>query len=716
MDGSLIRSRSLRLGSTMCFSSTKRVGSVLSCRVCCSPSACSGAVGRDMAAIQSVHVDGTAFSALACTDCPDGMHSARAASTCNACSLDQVGGVDGSCQDCAADEYALFGSLSCTPRPECDTHDYIAHTTDCVNASKTTYHEWLQPKVCGGTAVQLPGNSTTACLASCGPGMMYDSGLAECEPCLQGQFSASVGAVCEPCPVGAVPYPVLDMSSFTTFPASPSFTVTPLLCRGVECLEGQGFRLIGNIMDSGTQTGTGLYSTLRITITVSNPDGGKLVVYSRPNSLWDCHNNSVQIQLEGDLPRDSSCDGSQTVPLHVGSNVVTLTAGDQSNPQALLFIERMVLQGTANGGGIRCDQCPAGKTPNLFTASCDACPEGTFSDASTSHTCTACPVGSVTGLPGSAQCHACPSGFKTDGPGSTHCVCDTLVSRVGTHDFNLTRLERLLARQNTKFDILNTSFPGVLQFSVCGPDGPSASIQVTTARNDQLVTDTIKVGHDLATTEQSDGLAMGFANGDLATAQSIYPCLASGGARYKTALRAQCGSVNSGAVADHATYDKGSCTFNLWVVSSSACPLCIQDMMEKSVSKCTDGEQTSEWKAKDGVDCVVSTTNALFGEVITNSCSTTEVTNTALILGITIPLIVVTILAGFAVKKWLAYRTLYNQYSNLKANVPADHDEFGATHGALELDMPQHSEMDEVYNADEDTEAASQKKDTGVTL
>ena len=167
-----------------------------------------------------------------------------------------------------------------------------------------------------------------------------------------------------------------------------------------------------------------------------------------------------------------------------------------------------------------------------------------------------------------------------------------------------------------------------------------------------------------------------------------------------TKISVKCGSADQG-YADTATYDPATCTFSAWLHSTSACPLCSAGMVQKQTTACNDGKKQVSYRIKDGVNCVISSSNSVYNQVTTESCSTTEVTQLGLIFGLTIPLIFALIVGVFALRKWLAYRTLYNEYSNLKSTVPTDQDEFGMASTDMQLASPTgHSTMDDMDDVD----------------
>eukprot|EP00658_Telonema_sp_P-2_P083409 TRINITY_DN9022_c0_g1_i3.p1 TRINITY_DN9022_c0_g1~~TRINITY_DN9022_c0_g1_i3.p1 ORF type:complete len:507 (+),score=99.38 TRINITY_DN9022_c0_g1_i3:1973-3493(+) len=488
------------------------------------------------------------------------------------------------------------------------------------------------------------------------------------------------------------------MSSFQAWPNTSNFSIAPSLCHGSECLQGTGFRLTGESIDSGLDTGPELYSELEIKIEVLSPAGGVLAIQTKTNSAWDCHNTAFQIE-RNDLVLQSvgSCDGTATANLRQGSNVVRLKAGAQTTETALLIIKNISLEGTVNGGGVRCDGCSVGTIANLTSASCQACPPGFFHGAvSQADECQACPVGTAASVEGSGSCFTCPAGFKSsDNTGSPHCVCDGLIVTPPNSSllYNLTGLNKSLSQPSSRFNIegdhslvtnLNT-----IRLSLCSANGTSATLyratstQVGEETSRVFATSATTIGRDLSFTELSRrqggpaALVLNFGSGDrgLADTDAEYPCF-SNESVYSLQATVHCQQSD---LSEMVRYNNQTCVFHLSLTNPSACPLCTLEMVVQETTACTDGHKVSTYRKVR--ECAITQKNIQFSAVTVESCSTTEVSHTALILGVTIPAIVVVLVGGFAFKKWYAYRKLYNQYNNLAASVPTA-EEFGS----LEMD------------------------------
>ena len=183
------------------------------------------------------------------------------------------------------------------------------------SASSAHYKENCTSTALGAV---LPSAISESCEISCGAGEQFSPEAEQCAACAIGTFSDSFSAECSACPVGSVAYKMQHLSTFLSWPAAETFSLTPSLCTGAECREGEGFRLISSAIDSGVYTGADVYSLLRITVRVSVTDQAanqqsRLVLQLQASTAWSCHTGSVQLLIGSKIVHPESCTGPVTV-------------------------------------------------------------------------------------------------------------------------------------------------------------------------------------------------------------------------------------------------------------------------------------------------------------------------------------------------------------------------------------------------------------------
>ena len=182
--------------------------------------------------------------------------------------------------------------------------------------SASSDHPTHYEENCTSTAlgVVLPSAISESCEISCGAGERFSPEAEQCAACAIGTFSDSFGPECSACPVGSVAYRTQHLSTFLSWPTAETFSLTPSLCTGAECREGEGFRLISSAIDSGVYTGADVYSLLRITVQVSATDQAgnqqsRLVLQLQASTAWSCHTGSIQLLIGSKIVHPKSCTG-----------------------------------------------------------------------------------------------------------------------------------------------------------------------------------------------------------------------------------------------------------------------------------------------------------------------------------------------------------------------------------------------------------------------
>lgn len=675
-------------------------------------------VGEDKVYIKMIQVDGTTYAVTECEECDIGFYNPNSgASECLPCPAGNFSDSTGatSCQKCPGGTYSFPGSSKCLPSRTCNnattSPDITWNQTRCINNTRTITYQWIQPMTCSGNdGLTLPSPVTVSCTPDPCPAGTYPTDDGGCNYCDAG--SASTGTQCSDCPAGQRASDRVAYFTKWQYPSWPQGTATfSSTCVGTDCLTSS-WRFGEWFTDSGSGHGQDATSSLSMAI---NAYEGANVHFNY--SLQCQSEDSVLLSVDNILVREYKCSTSTcNAPFIVDyfslmdydndeiADVVNNTIKSQLHPYALpanrtytvqwSYIKRSEASNSSCDriliSGIKVTGVAVGKAGS---ASCQNCPDGSFSRAKSSQ-CTLCNPG-MSSNEARTECVACSDNYFADFEGTPQCLacgvptvsapqkdsceynCTAVVlsnSAANTSrsynfaavgEFNITYLDTPEGGNTTEY-----KFYG----SLCGwssqcayPDGDINAY--VCQKNASLLTNLGKIisfketNYTSSNNVTAPAILFDFSQGETKQGQEC---------RTSMTLLCDPSSSSTGPSVSSISSFTSSCNLNLTWATKHACPLCTPSDYGVAYGNCDGGSQTVTYYQSNsfcygGYPLPAPTTQDCDEKVTVKKTALIVVT----VLG---SIALVAALAGLIVL-YYRHRKLYASYSQLRMNVPLDEDQ-----------------------------------------
>ena len=263
---------------------------------------------------------------------------------------------------------------------------------------------------------------------SCPVGTYSAMNASACSPCPEGKYGSSPNlAVCAACPAGSY-CPLGSNSSFScaagTYSAMNAFACTP-------CPEGKYGSspnlTVCTACPAGSYCPLGSNRSTNCALGTYAFEGSATCSKCNPGTFWDPLGSKNSPNCGGPCPAGQSCSAASPTSIISPCPIRTYSPLNETAcllcpegyycPDAMMSEPYPCKSGTYNNAKNRavCLPCSAGTWSDLVGAkTCDQfCPPGTYSEtsgATSSATCKACPSGSYQEFYGRDSCTLCPSG------------------------------------------------------------------------------------------------------------------------------------------------------------------------------------------------------------------------------------------------------------------------------------------------------------------
>ena len=366
--------------------------------------------------IHSISIYGALGYELTCTSCPYLLDSP---SNCEICDYNQY--MDqGLCLLCPSDTFSYRGSssiLSCKPRPECSSDDYVKFYGPCINSARTMYYQWKLPIICNFANKDLPPKVTNLPCAACPPGNLelfdQSSGIVTCSPCPKGSARAKVGLEyqCVPCPLGKAAIKIKTFNEWAKVP--DDFDNFCMTLDNKLCQESDGWLLITDHLSSGKHLRPYSHIYLRAKFNIVGFRGSLSVVYCILNKYL----GAFELYVDGVLVKklENTVKSTETFVLAQGMHAVDFVYMRSSVSDEEVRIYEISVSGSNLGAADFCVNCPEGFVTLYekgLAVSCRACPAGFESDEAHGE-CLRCQAGFFNDQTGDS-CKPCPKGSYSD--------------------------------------------------------------------------------------------------------------------------------------------------------------------------------------------------------------------------------------------------------------------------------------------------------------
>mmetsp|Transcript_25651 Transcript_25651/g.36034 ORF Transcript_25651/g.36034 Transcript_25651/m.36034 type:complete len:723 (+) Transcript_25651:706-2874(+) len=400
--------------------------------------------GEDKAYIKMIQVQGTTYAVTECEPCDVGFYSPGwGATECLPCPSDTYNAntTATSCKPCQSGTYSFPGSTKCIPSRKCNnatsSPDITFNETICVNGHKLRSYQWIEPMTCNGAQnLTLPPSVNISCAPEPCPAGTQSNNQGECNYCPVGTSSDGTTA-CVECTAGQrASDRILNTNKWQSPSWPQGFSSS---CSGTNCLTN-GWRFGEWFTDSGTGHGRDSTSSLTLSINAFN---GSTVQFNY--SLQCQSEDSVLLFVDNILVKEYQCSTSIcNAPFAVDSfflmdyevddvfqNTIYRQLHPYSPPKNRTFTVQWSYVKRSDATNTSCDrivissiQVTGIAVGQGGSASCQACPAGTYSQPKESQ-CSLCNIGESSNME-KTQCTSCLMNYFADVEGTPECMaCGT---------------------------------------------------------------------------------------------------------------------------------------------------------------------------------------------------------------------------------------------------------------------------------------------------
>jgi hypothetical protein len=382
-------------------------------------------------AIQTIIAEGTKWNDGSCTKCRPGSHQPYTNSTtCLECPRDTYQANEGrfECTSCPGGTYAPKGSSTpCFNKEACTENDYIPVFTQCKSGFYNQTYVLKRPVICKETSsYRPPAPQVAACT------------------CPTGQFTNAAG-LCESCQPG---YSFVEGQCKQAQRGSAAILVKDLFPRGrtsagISCASDTGcsgacrtsWRLHPEGISSGIQTGPAIS---HITIPIEMAIDGSLNIHHVYINPPNQPKNFFQVYVDGILAYHTAVtDENIVVPLQRDSKNIAFIW--HQNTVAEAVVAQATITGATDGIPILRQCQPGTYSSTTGATTCTPCAPGTAAVALGSTQCLKCEENTFAATSGMAKCLACGSGsFSTKGSSFCQTTCNFTI---GDNQVNLNGLK-----------------------------------------------------------------------------------------------------------------------------------------------------------------------------------------------------------------------------------------------------------------------------------